>query len=75
MEPTIRVQSQQWPQQGDEQEFQGILRRYEVREQVEGRIRTLGGLYLAISAVGLLAACIAFVAIAPWVVAPWVVAP
>ena len=66
MEPTIRVQSQRWPQQADEREFQGILRRYEVREQVEGRIRTLGGLYLAISAVGLLAACIAFVAIAPW---------
>jgi hypothetical protein len=66
MEPTIRVRSQRRPQRAEEREFQGILRRYEMREQVEGRIRTLGGLYLAVSAVGLLAACLAFITIAPW---------
>ncbi len=66
MEPTIRVRNQRWPQRADEREFQGLLRRYEIREQAEGRIRTLGGLYLAVSAVGILSACIAFVAIAPW---------
>jgi hypothetical protein len=66
MEPTIRVRNRRWSQQADEREFQGILRRYEMRERAEGRIRTLGGLYLAVSAVGLLSACFAFVAIAPW---------
>jgi len=66
MEPPIEVRSQRWPQGPDEREFQGLLRRYELRERAESRIRTLGGLYLAISAVGIVSACLAFVAIAPW---------
>lgn len=66
MEPPIEVRSQRWPQRPEEREFQGLLRRYEAREQAESRIRTLGGLYLAISAVGIVSACLAFVAIAPW---------
>jgi hypothetical protein len=66
MEPTITVRSQRNVPRADEGEFQNLLRRYEVRERVEGRVRTLGGLYLAISALGILSACIAFTAIAPW---------
>lgn len=66
MKPPIEVRSQRWPQSPEEREFQGLLRRYEARERAEGRIRTLGGLYLAISAVGIVSACLAFVAIAPW---------
>jgi hypothetical protein len=66
MEPTIRVRNQRCSQRADEREFQGLLRRYELREEAEGRIRTLGGLYLAVSAVGILSACVVFVAIAPW---------
>jgi len=66
MEPTIRVRNQRCSQRADEREFQRLLRRYELREEAEGRIRTLGGLYLAVSAVGILSACVVFVAIAPW---------
>ena len=66
MEPRIEVRSQRWPQGPEEREFQSLLRRYEIREQAEGRIRALGGLYLAISAVGIVSAGLAFAAIAPW---------
>ena len=66
MEPTIRVRSQRCCQGAEDREFEGLLRRYELREQAEGRIRTLGRLYLAVSAVGMLSACVAFAAIAPW---------
>jgi hypothetical protein len=66
MEPTIPVRNERWPQRPDEREFQAILRRYQAREVAEGRIRTLGGVYLALSAVGILSGCIAFAAIAPW---------
>ena len=48
MEPTIEVRNVRRPQGPEEREFQGILRRYELREQAEGRIRSLGALYLAI---------------------------
>ena len=66
MDPTIEVRSQRWPQGPEEREFQGLLRRYEIREQAERRIRTLGRLYLAISALGIVSGCLAFAAIAPW---------
>jgi hypothetical protein len=66
MEPTITVRNERYSPRADEREFQGLLRRYERREQVESRVRTLGGLHLAVSALGMLSACIAFVAIAPW---------
>ena len=66
MEPTIQLRNQRDRQSADEREFQSLLRRYEIRERTEGRIRTLGRLYLAVSAAGILAACIAFAAIAPW---------
>jgi hypothetical protein len=66
MNPTITLRSPRSLTRPDEREFQGLLRHYEVRERVEGRVRTLGGLYLAISALGILSACIAFLAIAPW---------
>ena len=59
MEQTIRVRSQRWCQGAEDREFEGLLRRYELREQAEGRIRTLGRLYLALSAVGMLSACAA----------------
>jgi hypothetical protein len=66
MEPTLTVRNQRYSPRADEREFQGLLRRHERREQVERRVRTLGGLYLAVSALGMLSAGIAFVAIAPW---------
>jgi len=66
MEPTITVRNEGCSPRTDEREFQGLLHRYEIREQVERRVRALGGLYLAVSALGILAACIAFAAIAPW---------
>ena len=66
MEPTIEVRNARWHRGPEEREFRGILRRYELREQAEGRIRTLGALYLAISAVGVVSAGLAFLAIAPW---------
>ena len=59
MEPTITVRNERYSPRADEREFQGLLRRYERREQVESRIRTLGGLHLAVSALGMLSACIA----------------
>jgi hypothetical protein len=66
MEPMITVRDQRYSPRADEREFQSILRRYEKREQVKSQLRALGGLHLAVSAVGMLAACIAFLAIAPW---------
>jgi len=66
MQPTITVKNARNSQRADEREFQRLLHRYEIREQVESRVRTLGGLYLAVSALGVLSACIVFVAIAPW---------
>ncbi len=66
MEPTITMRNPRTVPRADEREFQSLLRHYEVRERVEGRVRTLGRLYLAISALGILSACIAFLAIAPW---------
>jgi hypothetical protein len=66
MEPTLTVRKAWHSPRADEREFQSLLRRYEKREEVEGRVRTLGRLYLAVSAVVMLCACIAFVAIAPW---------
>jgi len=66
MEPTRTVRRAWHSPRADEREFQGLLRRYERREQVEGRVRTLGRLYLAVSSLVMLCACIAFVAIAPW---------
>ena len=49
MDPTITMRSPRSLPRPDEREFQSLLRHYEVRERVEGRVRTLGGLYLAIS--------------------------
>jgi hypothetical protein len=66
MEPTITVRNQDCSLPADEREFQNLLRRYGMREQAENRVRALGGLYLAISSLGIVAACIAFAAIAPW---------
>jgi hypothetical protein len=66
METTITARNRRTVPRADEREFQHLLRRFEARERVERRVRTLGGLYLAISAVGILCACLAFAAIAPW---------
>jgi hypothetical protein len=66
MKPTLTARNEGCSLRANEREFQDLLRRYEMREQVERRVRTLGGLYLAISALGILSACIAFAAIAPW---------
>lgn len=66
MEATITARHEQLSPRADEREFHRLLRRYEIREQAESRLRILGGLYLAVSALGILSACIAFAAIAPW---------
>ena len=66
MEPAITLRNERVSPRADEADFQRLLRRYEMREQVENRVRMLGLLYLAVSALGILCAGIAFLAIAPW---------
>jgi hypothetical protein len=66
MEPATRLQDERVVPRADEADFQRLLQRYELRERVENRVRSLGRLYLAVAALGILCAGIAFVAIAPW---------
>jgi hypothetical protein len=66
MRVSSALRGHDWTTRADEREFQGLLRRHEIRERVERRVRTLGALYLAVSALGILCAGIAFAAIAPW---------
>lgn len=66
MEAATGLRNERVAPRADERDFQRLLRRYEMREQVENRVRILGRLYLAVGVLGILCAGIAFLAIAPW---------
>lgn len=66
MRTTGALYGQDWTTREDEREFQGLLRRHEVRACAERRVRTLGGLHLVVAALGISCAGITFTAIAPW---------